>query len=220
MTFHPYGTRVPALWLLIGCALLTTLHARVVLADNSAGSRPTAIVRDVELVPLMEAKASRPRYAGWLLSAYLVAPVVAVGGVVAESNVLLVASAASIWIAPAMVHLFAGEYGLAARTTLVLAFAAGGALVGGLIGLGAAAIAGQNRADREEDPGINRVIGLLLGGALGLGVGILSWAIIDISGTFARDAARRDYTRSGLAKLEFSVSPSPSGLTGSLSATF
>jgi len=220
MTFHQYGTRGAVLWLFIGCVLLTTLHTRVAQADNSAGSRTTAIIRHLDIVPLMEAKAARPRYAGWLLSAYLVAPAVAVGGAFAESSALLIASAASLWVAPALVHLIAGEYALAARTALVLAFAAGGALIGGSIGLGAAAIARQERADAEEDSGINRVIGLLVGGALGMAVGILTWAIIDISGAFARDAARRDYSRTGLQNLALSIVPSPGGLAGSLSASF
>lgn len=208
-----------AVWLFIGCVLLTTLQTRVVLADNSADSHST-IMRDVELPPVMQDAATKPRYAGWLLSAYLVPPVVAAASIVAGSGELLISSVALMWLAPTVVHLIAGEYGLAARVTLLLACTAGGALAGGLIGVGVASAVGQSQGGREESPGIHRVIGLLSGGIIGAGVGILTWAIIDVSDAFARDESRRDYARRVIYDLTFSVLPNPGGLTGSLAARF
>lgn len=220
MTSPLFDRRWRAVFWFVGCALLTTLHTQVVQADHSTWSQH-AITRDTELPPLMEAATNKPRYAGWLLTAYLLPPAVAVGGVVADNTALLISSAALLWLAPTAVHLFAGEYGLAVREALLFVFGAGGAIVGGLIGLGGAALAGQGQAASEEDPGIHRVIGLLVGGLLGGAVGVLTWAIIDISGTFERDAARRDYARLRAGRrLAFNVQPRLNGVTLGVFATF
>lgn len=212
MTFDLFKPRMGAVFLLVGAVLLA-LPARRVSADDGVGSH-SAITRDTELPPLMEARAKKPRYAGWLLTAYLAPPAIAAAGVAADSSALLISSAVLLWLAPTAVHLFAGEYGLAAREALLFVFAGGGVIVGGLIGLGAAALAGQGQAAAEEDPGINRVIGLLVGGLLGGVVGVLTWAIIDISGTFERDASRRRaYARShGDQQLTLDVQPRLGGV--------
>jgi|GEM_PF-7018659 len=220
MTFHRQRTHFSALWLFIGFVLLTTLHARVVLANNSDDSHSPVIMRDLELPPVMQPKPSKPRYAGWLLFAYLVPPVVAASAFVTESNALLITGAALTWLAPAAVHVLAGEHGLAGRSAWVLAFAVGGGLVGGAIGVGVASVMGQDQWDREENPGFHRVIGGLFGGIIGTGVGVLSWAVIDVSDAFARDESRRDYGRRGVPNIAFSVVPNRGGVSGSLVAMF
>jgi hypothetical protein len=220
MTFHRQQTHSSTVWLFIGCVLLTTLHARVVLADNSPDSHSPVVVHDLELPPVMQPKPPKPRYAGWLLFAYLVPPVVAASAYVTESNALLITGAALTWLAPAAVHVLAGEHGLAGRSAWVLAFAVGGGLLGGAIGVGVASLMGQDQWDREENPGFHRFVGALFGGMIGTGVGVLSWAIIDVRDALDRDESRRDYGRRAIQSIAFSVVPNRGGASAALAGTF
>jgi hypothetical protein len=200
------------LWLCLGCVLLTTLYAPVVLADNSGDSH-----LDDEAPPLAsQAHQAKSRYAGWLLAAYLLPPAVAVTGLAAESGSVVIAGAALTWLAPTVVHLIAGEYALAGRASLMLAFAAAGCFVGGLVGLGVGAVIPEDQATREEDPGLQLVAGAAVGGVIGGLLGIGTWAVIDISEAFERDAKRRHWAH----RIAFGVTPLPRGAAASVVATF
>jgi hypothetical protein len=221
MTTHCLRLRFAAAWILLACVLLTTFDVGVVLAYDSADSQASTIRRDIEMPPLMQTGPARPRYAGWLLGAYLVPPVVAIAGIAADSSVALISSAALLWLAPTAVHLFAGQYGLAARAALVvIGFAAAGVLVGGAVGLGIAEVIGHNQTSGDERLGLHHVLGFVAGGLLGGSVGVLTWAIIDVSQAFARDSSRRDYGRFGVQKLALSVVPGANGASAVVAAMF
>jgi hypothetical protein len=121
-----------------------------------------------------------------------------------------------MWLAPTAVHLIAGEYAPAGRASLVLAFAATGFFVGALIGLGVGALIPEDQYTREEEPGLNRLIGATLGGVIGGLIGIGSWAVIDISDAFERDAKLRQRAQ----RIAFGITPLPRGAAASVMATF
>ena len=188
------------------------LYAPVASADHSGDSQ-----LDDEVPPLaLHARKPKSRYAGWLLAAYLVPPTVAVLGVAAESGNVVLAGTALMWLAPTAVHVFAGEYALAGRASLMLVFAAAGCIVGALMGLGVGSLIPEDQSTGEEDPGLHRLIGAALGGVLGGMIGMGTWATIDVSEAFKRDAKRRH----GSQRVAFAVMPLPRGAAATIAATF
>ena len=119
-----------ALRLAAVCMLLIWLPAGVALAQSADTAQ-----LDTETPGPRNAANPKPRYAGWLLGSYLVPPVLAITGIAAHSGSVVIGGIALMWLAPAAVHSIAGEYGLAARTTFILLCAAGGVILGALIGL-------------------------------------------------------------------------------------
>jgi MFS family permease len=179
----------------------------------------------VELPPrLSELHPAKPQYAGWLLGAYAAPPLLTLGVALAtdlERNQILIAGAALTLLAPAAVHLFAGEYGRSARAAgLLLAFTAGGVALGGLVGVVVGALVPQNEWSREEDPGLYRFIGLVSGMFIGGALGALTWATLDVRETFVSDGKRRDRAARGTSHVSFGVVPRSHGVAATLAATF
>jgi hypothetical protein len=164
-------------------------------------------------------------YAGWLLGAYLSAPLLGIGATYAlagfrSSRVNGGDEVAGILLAlllPSSIHLYFGQLGLATRSFFLWPLAAvGGAFFGLVLG----AVVGAGVRGRAEDDDLSFGEHLLIYGAVGAPIGLvlaaIVWPIFDVQDAFARDKRRSK-------KSNFSVGivPCPhGGVLGVLHGTF